>query len=277
MDPSKRKQVREVAKMFTAKKLTRLLILAAAGSSMLLAGASSVAAQSGNKEPGVAQRTSITTSYSQADGKSSAAARTSEDTFQPLGSGNSRALPGTSSMRKGTAETSVQSRHINQEFWIYSAQVNLFFDDDRDGYYHGIELVFDADTYYVAADVYAVVYLSLEGGPWNEYAATDIFTLLGASGLDDYVLETELLAGYPTGDYDLMIELYDAWSDELVAVLGPEESPALGFLALEDADRDIYYPTHSVTVSHGGGGALGGWTLALLLLAGLASRRDPQL
>jgi len=262
--------------MFTAKAIRKSLILAVAGSGLLGLVTTSFAAPATNGGVAEAQRSSITTAYPQADGMGSNATRITEDVFEPLRSSGSREIPGTSGLSAKTGQAGLQVRSVNVDFWIYSADVRLFFDDDRDGYYHGIELVFDADTYYLAADVYAVVYLSLEGGPWNEYAATDNFTLFGSSALDDYVLETELLAGYPTGDYDLLIELYDAWSDELLAVLGPDESPSLGFLALEDANRDYYYPSHSVTVSHGGGGALGAWTLALLLLAGLASRRDLQ-
>ena len=103
----------------------------------------------------------------------------------------------------------------------------LFSDDDRDGYYYGIDLLIDADTIYSEADVYAVVYLSLDGGPWNEYAATEDFTLFGASGDDAYVLVTELMSGYPRGSYDLLIELFDAWDGSFLASLGPEESSEL--------------------------------------------------
>ena len=75
----------------------------------------------------------------------------------------------------------------NTDFWFYAADVELFADDDRDGFYHGIDLLFDADTIYNSAEVYAVLYLSLNGGPWNEYAETDNFLLFGASADDEYV------------------------------------------------------------------------------------------
>ncbi len=165
----------------------------------------------------------------------------------------------------------------NIDFWIYSADVELFADEDRDGYYSGIDLLFDADTIYGRAEIYAVVYLSLEGGPWMEYAATEDFVIRGTSGSDEFSVVTELLAGYPAGDYDLLIEVYDAFDDSFVADLGPEQSSALSFLPLEDAERDApVIEDRTVVVSHtSGGGAAGGLTLGglMLLTAGVLYRR----
>jgi len=152
----------------------------------------------------------------------------------------------------------------NADFWFYTADVVLFNDHDRDGYYHGIDLLFDADTYYAFAEVYAVVYLSLDGGPWNEYAATENFTLLGTSSDDEYVLVTELLAGYATGSYDILIELFDAYDDSFLAYFGPDDTSELAFLPLEDADRDIADLPEVIVVNRGGGGSLG-WLFILAL------------
>ena len=102
-----------------------------------------------------------------------------------------------------------QAPTVNTDFWFYDAFITLFSDTDRDGYFTGIELEFDADTIYAAADVYAVAYLSYEYGPWNEYASTEDFSLLGATSSDEYTIETELVSGYPAGSYDILIELFD--------------------------------------------------------------------
>ncbi len=168
----------------------------------------------------------------------------------------------------------------NVDFWFYSADIELFADDDRDGYYHGIDLWFDADTVYLSAEVYAVVYLSLEGGPWIEYAETENFTIFGASGTDDYVIVTELLSGYPTGSYDVLIELFDAWDNSFVADLGPESTSELAFLPLEDAERDVPFTSSPpIAVSRGGGGSVDAVTLAIfaLLTAGIAITRRQRL
>jgi hypothetical protein len=156
---------------------------------------------------------------------------------------------------------------FDPNFWFYDVDVTLFSDFDRDGYFFGIDLWFDADTNYTIADVYAVVYLSYELGPWNEYAETENFTLFGASGTDDYTIETELISGYSTGDYDILIELYDADTNFLVAEIGPEDSSELSYLPLEDSGRDAASTGGTqVVVNPGGGGSIG-WLFALGLLA----------
>ena len=164
----------------------------------------------------------------------------------------------------------VSAQSANIDFWFYTADVVLFNDHDNDGYFHGIDLLFDADTYFVAADVYAVVYLSLEGGPWNEFAVTDNFTIFGASSDDEYVIVTELLSGYVSGSYDLLIELFDANDDTFLAYFGPEDTTELAFLPLEDANRDAPAEIPEVIVVHEHGGGAAGW-LMLLILAGAAA------
>jgi len=166
-----------------------------------------------------------------------------------------------------TKESGVQEATLAaNDFWIYEADVVLFYDDDGDGHFYGIDLLFDADTIYNVADVYAVVYLSYEGGPWNEYSVTEDFTIYGASATDEFVLVTELASGYPTGNYDLLIELFDAFDGTFLASFGPEDTSELAYLPLEDFNRDEPEFDRPVTVSRGGGGASGMWLLLPLAL-----------
>ncbi len=176
--------------------------------------------------------------------------------------------------RSGSAKTGsglASAENLTHDFWIFDADVILFNDDDNDGFYHGIDLLFDADTIYSAAEVYAVMYLSLDFGPWNEYGVTEDFWIFGASGTDEYVLVTELMSGYPTGSYDLLIELFDADTNSFLASFGPDDSSALSFLPLEDFNRDAPVVERPVAVSHGGGGAADAWTIGVLLLLLIAS------
>jgi len=162
------------------------------------------------------------------------------------------------------------SQNASFDFWFYEADVILFNDDDNDGYYFGIDLLFDVDTIYESADIYAVLYLSYEGGPWNEYAVTEDFTIFGTSGGDEYVLVTELTSGYPTGSYDILIEVYDAFDGVFLVEYGPADTSALSFLPLEDANRDA--PVDILTITpHGGGGAIDGLMLGALMLLLLVS------
>ena len=153
----------------------------------------------------------------------------------------------------------------DSNFWFYDVDVALFSDFDRDGYFFGIDLAFDADTNYAFADVYAVLYLSYEYGPWNEYAETDDFTLYGTSSTDDYEIETELVSGYLPGSYDILIELYDADTNAFLASIGPEEAVELSLLPLEDSTRDSVGGETQVVVNSGGGSL--GWLLLFVLLA----------
>jgi hypothetical protein len=156
-----------------------------------------------------------------------------------------------------------ESQSVNVDFWFYTADVELFNDHDNDGYFYGIDLLFDADSIWASAEVYAVVYLSFEGGPWNEYAETDNFIVNGATSDDEYVIVTELLSGYPSGSYDLLIELFDAFDNSFLAWIGPEDTSELAFLPLEDADRDAPLdPLPEVIVVHEhGGGSMEWWFL----------------
>tara|TARA_R110002096_G_scaffold154_23_gene957 strand:+ start:1757 stop:2518 length:762 start_codon:yes stop_codon:yes gene_type:complete len=156
------------------------------------------------------------------------------------------------------------------DFWIYDADVQLYSDLDRDGYYVGIDLLFDADTTYAVADVYAVIYLSYEFGPWNEYVSTEDFTIFGASSGDEYIVDTELVSGYPTGDYDILIELFDAYDGTFLTSFGPDESSELSYLPLEDIGRDT--PPGNVVIVNEGGGATS-WFLLLSVLGALILRR----
>lgn len=216
-------------------------------------------------------RLSISKQTTKAARDNNVAAKVSTDEFGALVTSGSRQTGKRSQLPSKTG--AVRSAAADSNFWFYSADIVLFNDHDQDGHFHGIDLLFDADTYYAEADVYAVAYLSLADGPWNEYFATDNFTLFGASADDDFNIVTELVSGYPTGSYDLLIELFDAYDDSYLASFGPADSSALAFLPLEDADRDIPYETTVVVTE--GGGSLGWLTLlALLVVRPIAAKRS---
>jgi len=208
------------------------------------------------------RRISVTMENSRVQRDKGVAGKTSQHEFAVLRVAGERDKSTWSSAQSKAAAQAVQSPNVG--FWFYTADVVLFNDHDSDGYYHGIDLLFDADTYYAFAEVYAVVYLSLDGGPWNEYAVTDNFTILGATSDDEYVLVTELLSGYPSGSYDVLIELFDAFDDSFLAYFGPDDTSELAFLPLEDADRDVAVVPEVIVVNRGGGGSLG-WFLILAL------------
>lgn len=237
--------------MATGKGKTLRVRLASAAAVCLTVGTAATALPAGEE-----LRVSESSYFSEAGREQASPDRVTTDSVDPQTARGKRSA----ASRAAAAGQSTQRilRDANTDFWFYAADVVLFADDDGDGYYYGIDLAFDADTYYEYADVYAVVYLSFEGGPWTAYAETDTFAINGASGDDEYVIVTELLAGYPRGSYDMLIELFDAWDDAFVADIGPADSSGLANLPLEDAERDAPVSvTRTVVVSQGGGGAAG--------------------
>lgn len=190
-------------------------------------------------------------------------ARDEHEDREPNGEKREKASSGTRSKPGSNGAASP-----NTDFWFYLADVELYGDSDRDGYYSGIDLLFDVDTYYSVADIYAVAYLSYEGGPWEEYAVTEDFTIFGSSGNDDYVIVTDLVSGYPRGEYDILIEVFDTASGEFLAFYGPEDSSELAYLPLEDMERDAPVAETRITVNNGGGGAS---DVILLVLLGISA------
>jgi len=233
--------------------------------SVFLAGASHAETETGDTG-----RLTITSQGLVSQGGAAADTEASRDEFGPLTLTGDR---NKSTRAAGQQKTSGNNSPLpNTDFWFYTADVELFADRDHDGYFAGIDLLFDADTYYDVADVYAVIYLSYEYGEWNEYAETETFTIFGASSSDEYVVETDLVQGYPTGNYDILIELYDTYDGAFVASFGPEDTSELSILPLEDAARDAPETTTQIVVNSGGGGSLS-WFLLLGLAVGALARK----
>jgi hypothetical protein len=158
--------------------------------------------------------------------------------------------------------------------YVYDGSTDLFSDRDRDGYYHHLRVTFDADTILGTANLYAVVYLSADGKAWEELFTTDDFTIHGAAPDDDYEVETDLVSGYSTGLYDVLVELYDAQTNELVDAFGPSQSSDFSVLPLEDSYRDgDPPPPDPAPVVTGGGGAIDWLSLPALLAAAAWARR----
>ena len=158
-------------------------------------------------------------------------------------------------------------------FRIFDARVDLFDDIDRDGYYTYFRVNFDVDTDYSDADVYARLYLRGPIGGWKPFYETAVFSIYGSSGTDDYEVETELVAGYPTGDYDVLIEVYDAWYGDLVVEYGPMDSSVLSYVPLEDVSHDGLLPPPVAFSRGGGGGALSLEIIGLAAIAVWSARR----
>ena len=167
-----------------------------------------------------------------------------------------------SSLQGKSGEMLRTTDHI--DYWFYDAWVTLYGDRDYDGYFYGFSLEFDADTAYYQAPVYAIVYLG-KNDFYEPFNVTSVFTLFGESSDDSVLLESELETGYPTGDYDILIELIDADSDLHVATIDAYSDADLSYQSLESADFDQPVTSEVVVEYHAGSWGLAG----LFGLAGL--------
>jgi|GEM_PF-3330391 hypothetical protein len=125
-------------------------------------------------------------------------------------------------------------------FYIYDARSTLRRDRDGDGYHSEFRIRFDADVRVGSALVYARLYLRRLGErDWFLYHETDDFWIYGQSGSDEYFVTTTLDAGFPTAEYDVLIDLYEVGVPGIVATLGPLDTGELGFLPLEEVGLDV--------------------------------------
>ncbi|MBE1298481.1 MAG: hypothetical protein GJ680_01030 [Alteromonadaceae bacterium] len=162
---------------------------------------------------------------------------------------------------------------LDHEYWIYDATLRFIEDWDHDGYFYRFELGFDVDTVYSHGDVYARLYLG-DGHTFREYHTTSVFHIDTTDSDDKFFVDTELLAGFPSHDYDIMIELYDAYNDHLVAVYDHTSDGDLSYNPLESYDYEAYVVPSTggtVTVSRERGGS-SGWLMFGLGLLSLVMR-----
>jgi hypothetical protein len=157
---------------------------------------------------------------------------------------------------------------------IKSVATSFLIDDDRDGYYSRFRVAFDPDADASGNYVYAMVWVRPQGGAWIKEHVSDDFLVDASGTADSYSFTADWISGYPTANYDIQIDLYDAATDLLVASAGSERRE-LTLLPLEDQSRDRYVspPTSGGTVGgttseEFGGGAIATWfALALVTLA----------
>lgn len=149
------------------------------------------------------------------------------------------------------------------DYWFYDAWMTLNTDRDYDGFYSGFRLEFDADSNYYRSPVYAVVYLGTHD-LYTAFHVTSTFELFSDSSEDSVVLESELVSGFPTAQYDVLIELYDAYSDQLVATIDAYSDADMAYQSLESLDFDQPV-TREVVIEHHGG-SWGVWGIIALAI-----------
>ena len=150
-------------------------------------------------------------------------------------------------------------------FWIFDTYTTLHDDRDYDNYFSTLSITLDADTVYSEAPVYAVVYLGDES-EYNSVHVSSVFTIYGDDSSDSLTIDIDLVSGFHPYDYDVLIELYDATNDELVAFSDALDDADLSLLSLESNDYDTPQAEQTVVVVEEHGGSSTAWSLAMLAL-----------
>ena len=178
---------------------------------------------------------------------------------------------------EGMQTRELANRH-DQYFSVYYADVELLADIDRDGFHHLLNVIFDVDVDYDSATLYAKLYLSREGGPWIQYATTDLFSIYGNDTGDTYEVTTELIEGYPPGYYSVLVEIYSLNHSYMVTSEILDHYYLGRDVMLEDLYRDevVVYEEVEIVETHGGG-SFSMFLGLLLVQVVIAARGAPAL
>lgn len=131
--------------------------------------------------------------------------------------------------------------HQSQErsqVWISDIGTLLFDDNDGDGYHAGFSLTLDVDSEYGDTEVYASIYLEPQNSPTILLHTTGRFSVYGSTIGDEYRVDTELRNSFASDDYNVIIDIHDAWSDRLLDTANARGFSNLSQLPLESADLD---------------------------------------
>lgn len=149
------------------------------------------------------------------------------------------------------------------EFWIYDSWVIFDCDIDYDGYYLGFIVEFDVDIYFLSVRVYVVFYLGRDGFYDVIYVSLE-FNIYGEDVLDSFVIESILLSGFFFLEYDVFVEIYDVYSDELFVYSDSYDDVDLVYLSLESDNYEYVYEDIVVIVEEYGG-SIGVFVILVLL------------
>lgn len=133
------------------------------------------------------------------------------------------------------------TRNHNHGLWFFDVLINLTNDHDYDGHYSSFTVSIDLEGSFSPRLVYAVLYISHNGGAWTEYAVTNNFNVTGSGIADTIEIETTLESGYTSGYYDHYIEIFDAYDDTLLLSYGPNDSQHVNNLPFESYYDDLFY------------------------------------
>lgn len=133
-------------------------------------------------------------------------------------------------------------QHQNKpQVWISDIGTLLFDDHDGDGYHSGFSMTIDVDSEYGDTEVYANIYLQSDTQTLSLLHKTSRFSVYGSTLGDEYRIDTELRNNFATDDYDVVVDIHDAWSDQLLDTANARGFSNLSHLPLESSDQNEDY------------------------------------
>ena len=152
--------------------------------------------------------------------------------------------------------------------WFHSVNLTLSGDINNNGYFHRLEVEFDADTSESYLQVFAEYTLLPSYGDERIYYTSSVFELYRESADDWLAIDTVLEDSFAADDYLLTIRLFDAATGYMIAEISGFDDANLDYLALEDYASDRYIPVTSTVEVHGGSTGMF-WLIALCLILGI--------
>lgn len=139
-------------------------------------------------------------------------------------------------MQHSADDTSAKLRHrydYDQDTLVARVGMSLSRDSDHDGFFSAFSVTFDVDTY-DEAEIYASLTLWSDRRGNQFLHTTESFHIYNSSPSDEYRVDVDLLDGYETAHYDLQIDIFDAYTDELLDSVGASDFTNLRSLPLEN-------------------------------------------
>jgi hypothetical protein len=168
--------------------------------------------------------------------------------------------PSLKSSKQAVVTTQAYQSHV----WFHSIDIILSGDLNANGYYHRLQVEFDADTSKSYQAVFAEFTLLPRFGKERVYYTSSVFELFRQSADDWLAIDTVLDNRFAADDYLLTVRLFDANTGYMLAEISGFDNLSLNDLPLEDYARDSFIRSSSVTVSAGTTGIL--LLLALCLM-----------
>ena len=127
-------------------------------------------------------------------------------------------------------------KYGSNHLYIHDGAVYLYDDLDGDGYYSKLRVDFDVDSSYSDYfDVYAELFIRRVGdAEWTHYYTTNVFEIYSDYSSDEYSVTTRLNTGFPPGNYEVLIDLFEYGYYGVVDTLSPYNDYDLTNLPLED-------------------------------------------